>query len=396
VWTEPILHVDMDSFFVEVERLDDPTLTGKTVAVGGPGPRGVIASASYEARRFGVRSAQATSTARRMCPELVVIPPRHERYSEISARVFSVFRSFTPLVEGLSLDEAFLDVSGLRKHYESPVEVGEAVRTRLRTDLGLPASVGVASVKFLAKLASEVAKPDGLRHVRKEDQLAFLHALPASSLWGVGPATLAALSRLGVERVGDVASMPETTLVAAVGPTVGRHLHDLARGHDPRVVVPDIDVKSVSVEETYDQDLLGREVVETALLAHAQRLSGRLRRAGLRARTVTLKVKYPDFTLATRSHTLAAAVDGSRQLYQAALELARGLDVGAQPVRLLGLGGGSLEPADTPTQLEIGHEVEWDKVEDAVAEVRQKFGDRAVGPARLLTGREHPGSSQEP
>jgi DNA polymerase-4 len=396
VWTEPILHVDMDSFFVEVERLDDPTLTGKTVAVGGPGPRGVIASASYEARRFGVRSAQATSTARRMCPELVVIPPRHERYSEISARVFSVFRSFTPLVEGLSLDEAFLDVSGLRKHYESPVEVGETVRTRLRTDLGLPASVGVASVKFLAKLASEAAKPDGLRHVRKEDQLAFLHALPASSLWGVGPATLAALSRLGVERVGDVASMPETTLVAAVGPTVGRHLHDLARGHDPRVVVPDIDVKSVSVEETYDQDLLGREVVETALLAHAQRLSGRLRRAGLRARTVTLKVKYPDFTLATRSHTLAAAVDGSRQLYQAALELARGLDVGAQPVRLLGLGGGSLEPADTPTQLEIGHEVEWDKVEDAVAEVRQKFGDRAVGPARLLTGREHPGSSQEP
>lgn len=396
MWTEPILHVDMDSFFVEVERLDDPTLTGKTVAVGGPGPRGVIASASYEARRFGVRSAQATSTARRMCPELVVIPPRHERYSEISARVFSVFRSFTPLVEGLSLDEAFLDVSGLRKHYESPVEVGEAVRTRLRTDLGLPASVGVASVKFLAKLASEVAKPDGLHHVRKEDQLAFLHALPASSLWGVGPATLAALSRLGVERVGDVASMPETTLVAAVGPTVGRHLHDLARGHDPRVVVPDIDVKSVSVEETYDQDLLGREVVETALLAHAQRLSGRLRRAGLRARTVTLKVKYPDFTLATRSHTLAAAVDGSRQLYQAALELARGLDVGAQPVRLLGLGGGSLEPADTPTQLEIGHEVEWDKVEDAVAEVRQKFGDRAVGPARLLTGREHPGSSQEP
>jgi DNA polymerase-4 len=396
VWTEPILHVDMDSFFVEVERLDDPTLTGKTVAVGGPGPRGVIASASYEARRFGVRSAQATSTARRMCPELVVIPPRHERYSEISARVFSVFRSFTPLVEGLSLDEAFLDVSGLRKHYESPVEVGETVRTRLRTDLGLPASVGVASVKFLAKLASEVAKPDGLRHVRKEDQLAFLHALPASSLWGVGPATLAALSRLGVERVGDVASMPETTLVAAVGPTVGRHLHDLARGHDPRVVVPDIDVKSVSVEETYDQDLLGREVVETALLAHAQRLSGRLRRAGLRARTVTLKVKYPDFTLATRSHTLAAAVDGPRQLYQAALELARGLDVGAQPVRLLGLGGGSLEPADTPTQLEIGHEVEWDKVEDAVAEVRQKFGDRAVGPARLLTGREHPGSSQEP
>ena len=396
MWTEPILHVDMDSFFVEVERLDDPTLTGKTVAVGGPGPRGVIASASYEARRFGVRSAQATSTARRMCPELVVIPPRHERYSEISARVFSVFRSFTPLVEGLSLDEAFLDVSGLRKHYESPVEVGEAVRTRLRTDLGLPASVGVASVKFLAKLASEAAKPDGLRHVRKEDQLAFLHALPASSLWGVGPATLAALSRLGVETVGDVASMPETTLVAAVGPTVGRHLHDLARGHDPRVVVPDIDVKSVSVEETYDQDLLGREVVETALLAHAQRLSGRLRRAGLRARTVTLKVKYPDFTLATRSHTLAAAVDGSRQLYQAALELARGLDVGAQPVRLLGLGGGSLEPADTPTQLEIGHEVEWDKVEDAVAEVRQKFGDRAVGPARLLTGREHPGSSQEP
>jgi DNA polymerase-4 len=208
VWTEPILHVDMDSFFVEVERLDRPELVGKPVAVGGPGPRGVIASASYEARAFGVRSAQPTATARRVCDELIVIPPRHGRYGDLSTEVFSIFRAFTPLVEGLSLDEAFLDVGGLRLHFESPVAVGDAVRERIRSDLGLPASVGVAAVKFVAKLASEAAKPDGMRHIPIDGQMDFLHSLPASAMWGVGPATLAALARLGVETVGDIAALP--------------------------------------------------------------------------------------------------------------------------------------------------------------------------------------------
>jgi DNA polymerase-4 len=395
VWKEPILHVDMDSFFVEVERLDKPELMGKPVAVGGPGPRGVIASASYEAREFGVRSAQPTATARRLCDELIVIPPNHRRYGDVSSEVFGIFREFTPLVEGLSLDEAFLGVGGLRLHHESPVEVGEAVRARIRSELGLPASVGVASVKFVAKLASEAAKPDGLRHIPTEDQLDFLHGLPASAMWGVGPATLAALARLGVETVGDIAALPESSLTSAVGPAAGRHLHDLAQGLDPRVVEPDLAAKSITVEETYDHDLESPDVVETALLAHANRLSGRLRRAGLRTRTVTLKMRYSDFTTLTRSQTATAAMDGSRQLFHIARQLYRSLDDDTRPVRLLGLGGTALEPADNPTQLDIDSEIEWESVENAVAGVRERFGDDAVGPARLLDERKRAKSDKE-
>lgn len=395
VWTEPIIHVDMDSFFVEVERVADSGLVGRPVAVGGTGPRGVIASASYEARRFGVRSAQPTATARRLCRDLIVVPADHRRYDEMSAEVFAIFRAFTPLVEGLSLDEAFLDVRGLRLHFESPMAVGEEIRSRIRSELALPASVGVAAVKFVAKLASESAKPDGLRHIPAEEQLDFLYGLPTSAMWGVGPATQAALTKLGVETVGDVAALPEGILRDALGPSTGRHLHDLSRGVDPRDVVPDIAAKSVSVEETYEEDLDGREVVETALLAHAQRLSGRLRRAGLKARTVSLKIRYPDFTTLSRSQTLPTAIDGSHPLFQVAIELLGGSDHLDRPVRLLGLGGSSLEPAAAPTQLGLEMDDDWDRVEEAVAEVRRRFGETVIGPARLYghkrrgSGREH-------
>jgi len=383
VWTEPILHVDMDSFFVEVERLEHPELRGRAVAVGGAGPRGVIASASYEARARGVRSAQPTSTARRLCPELVVVAPSHGRYGDVSAEVFAIFRSFTPLVEGLSLDEAFLDVRGLRLHFESPVTVAVEVRRRIRVELGLPASVGVAAVKFVAKLASETAKPDGLRLVTTAEQPAFLETLPATALWGVGPATLAALARLGVETVGDIAGLPVSALVSAVGPSAGKHLHDLANGIDPRPVVADIAAKSVSVEETYESDLATLDLVETALLAHAQRLSDRLRRSGLRARTVTLKVRWQDFTTVTRSETTAPAVDGARDLYRIARDLMAGVGV-ASPVRLLGLSGTSLEPAGDPAQLGMSTDGGWVRVEDAVADIRARYGVGAVGPARLV------------
>jgi len=393
VWTEPILHVDMDSFFVEVERLQDPSLRGKPVAVGGSGPRGVIASASYEAREHGVRSAQPTATALRLCPELIVVPAAHGRYGDMSARVFSLFREVTPLVEGLSLDEAFLDVRGLRLHYESPREVAEEIRSTLRRELGLPASVGIASIKFVAKLASEAAKPDGVRHISLEGQKEFLDALAVSGMWGVGPATQAALSRLGVETIGDIAALPESSLVKAVGPSAGRHLHDLANGIDPRDVVPDSQAKSISVEETYDIDLESNEVVETALLSLAQRLSGRLRCAGLRGRTIHLKLRYGDFTTISRSHTEAVGVDGSRTIFAIATALVRGRDR-LDPVRLLGLGATSLESAETPSQLDLESEVHWDKMEDAVAEIRDKFGDSSVHPARLL-GREKSSQSDE-
>jgi DNA polymerase-4 len=385
----------MDSFFVEVERLDAPQLRGRPVAVGGTGRRGVIASASYEAREFGVRSAQPTATALRLCPELVVIPSSHGKYGEVSAQVFTIFRSFTPLVEGLSLDEAFLDVKGLRHHYESSTAVGETIRATLRTQLGLPASVGVAAVKFIAKLASESAKPDGIRHIPAASQDSFLRVLPASAMWGVGPATQAALARLGVETIGDIADLPEPALVQAVGPTTGRHLHDLARGIDPRPVVPDTAAKSVSVEETYEEDLDTRDLIETALLGHAQRLSWRLRRAGIRTRTVTLKVRYADFETITRSHTAGGSLDGQRELYRIARDLLAEL-AELQPVRLLGLGASSLESVDEPTQLDIASDVDWGRVEDAVAEIRDRFGLDSVGPARLVAPPDSSRRDEEP
>ncbi|MGH8871811.1 MAG: DNA polymerase IV [Acidimicrobiia bacterium] len=385
MWTEPILHVDMDAFFVEVERLRDPSLVGKAVAVGGAGKRGVIASASYEARAHGVRSAQPTTTALLVCRDLVVVPPSHERYGEMSSRVFEVFREFTPYVEGLSLDEAFLDVSGLRRHFATAVEVAVAVRSEIRGQIGLPASVGIAASKFMAKIASESAKPDGYRHIPKDTELEFLHALPVEALWGVGPATLAGLQRLGVVTIGDLAELPEPTVLGSLGPTQGRHLLDLARGIDHRPVTPDTEAKSISVEETYDRDLQGRDLIETALLAHAQRLAVRLHRSGLAARTVTLKVRYDDFTTVTRSVTPGGAVDSPRDLYARARDLLGTVDLD-RPVRLLGLGGSSLEAAKDPRQLLIDSDESWAAVTEAVAEVRERFGEHSVEPARLLGG----------
>lgn len=383
MWTEPILHVDMDSFFVEVERLSDPALRGVPVAVGGTGPRGVIASASYEARKFGVRSAQPTGMALKACPHLVVVHPQHGRYDEVSTQVFAVFRSFTPLVEGLSLDEAFLDVSGLRRHYDTPVEVGGDVREAIRDTLSLPSSVGVAATKFVAKLASEAAKPDGLLHVPLAGQIDFLHGLPVKALPGVGPATLASLQRLGIDMVADLAGLPVSTLARAVGPTQAHHLLDLASGRDPRRVQPDSEAKSVSVEETYPTDLVGIEVLQTALLAHAHRLSGRLRRSGLAARTVTLKVRYAGFETVTRSRTGDGAVQGWRDLSRIGAEMLTEL-APDQPVRLLGLGGSGLVEADHRGQLGLDSSPVWERVEEAVSNIRDRYGDSAINPARLL------------
>ena len=385
----------MDSFFVEVERLRDPELVGRPVAVGGRGPRGVVASASYEARRFGVRSAQPSSTALRLCPDLLIVPPEHRRYREMSLAVFEVFKSFTPLVEGLSLDEAFLDVRGLRLHFDTAIEVGERIRLEIRSHLGLPASVGVASNKFLAKLASERAKPDGLQHVPREDELVFLHNLPADALWGVGPATLAGLERLGVETVGDIAAMPAAALRSALGPTLGDHLHALANARDERAVEPDSEAKSISVEETYDSDLVGKDVIESAMLAHAQRLSWRLHRSGLKAKTLTLKARYDDFTTVTRSQTLPTGVDGARELFRVSTSLLSQID-GTRPVRLLGLGASGLHPSDRPEQLDLGHDRSWESIEEAIAKVRERFGEGSVSPARLFQSRSRRTESKSP
>lgn len=384
MWTENILHVDMDAFFVEVERHRDPSLRRIPVAVGGGGERGVIASASYEAREFGVRSAQPTKTALRLCPPLVVIPPAHQRYRDASEKVFAIFRSFTPMVEGLSLDEAFLDVSRLTRRFETSWAVGEGIKGRIAKELGLPSSVGIGSTKLIAKLASEAAKPNGIRYVAKTVELEFLHPLPAESLWGVGPATLATLQRYGVVTVGDIAELPRSTLITALGPTAGGHLADLARGIDSRSVEPDSEAKSVSVEETYRSDLASREVIESAMLAHADRLAARLRRGGLVARTVTVKVRFDDFVTLTRSHTLPTPVADSNRLYSTALELLAQIEI-TRPVRLLGIGAGSLEEASAPRQLVLGEAQDQDAIEEALDAIEDRFGAEAV--TRLSRGK---------
>jgi nucleotidyltransferase/DNA polymerase involved in DNA repair len=383
MWTEPILHVDMDAFFVEVERLRRPELAGLPVAVGGLGPRAVVAAASYESRAFGVHSAIPMTRARRLCPDLIVVPPDHHEYRRVSEQVFEIFRSYTPLVEGLSLDEAFLDVSGLRRHHPGPGAVAIELRAHIAAHLGLPASVGIAATKFVAKLASQAAKPDGVMHVPLDRQLEFIHALPLQALWGVGEATMAALETLGVETVGDIAVLPSSALERRVGAAHGRHLADLAAGRDPRRVEPDTEAKSVSVEETYDTDLVGTAAVETELLAHAETLASRLRRSGLAGRTVTVKIRYADFTTVTRSETHPTPTDVGRDLHRAAVRLVDRVELGA-PVRLVGLSASGLEPADTPRQLEVEGGDGWNRVAEAVEEVRRRFGDESVEPARLL------------
>ena len=285
-----ILHADLDAFFASVEQRDDPRLRGRPMVVG----RGVVLAASYEARAFGIRGAMGGAQARSLCPWLVAVDPRMEAYTDASRAVFDVFSRTTPIVEGISIDEAFLDVGGLRRVSGEPVEIARDVRHRVRDEVGLPITVGVASSKFLAKVASAVAKPDGLLHVPVGEELAFLHPLPVKALWGVGPATLARLERYGVRTVGDLAELPRATLESAVGRSHGGHLHDLAHGIDPRSVDPDQELKSISHEETYPTDRFDPEELRREAIRMADAVAARLRRHGSVARTVTLKVRFGD------------------------------------------------------------------------------------------------------
>lgn len=383
MFEEPILHVDMDAFFVEVERLRRPELVGAAVAVGGGGPRGVVASASYEARAGGVHSAMPAAEARRRCPSLILVPTDHGEYERISGQVFEILRSFTPLVEGLSIDEAFLDVGGLRHHYSSPEHVGREIRRSIRQRLSLPASVGVAATKFVAKLASQRAKPDGLLVVSRREQPGFLDGLPVAALWGVGEATQAALSRLGVGTIAELRGTPVRVLERAVGSAVGQHLHRLAAGDDARPVVPDADTKSVSAEETFPTDLSGRDELAGALLDLVGRVTTRMRRGGLVGRTVVVKIRHPDFTTCTRSETLRHPTDVEMEVREAARRLFEKRPNPELPLRLLGVSVTGLTSAEAPRQLALDADPRWEQVDDAVDAVRSRFGWGSVGPARL-------------
>lgn len=378
----PILHVDMDAFFVEVERRSRPELMGRPVVVAGSGPRAVVAAASYEARAFGVGSAMPMAEARRRCPAAIVVPPNHRSYRAMSRRVFQIFEEFTPQVEGLSVDEAFLDVAGLRLHYDDAAEVGRALRKALRERLELPASVGGAVTKFLAKLASEEAKPDGLKIVAPGSELEFLHPMPVRRLWGVGEATLAGLEELGIVTVGDLAGTPVTTLQARLGRSLGSHLSNLAHARDDRAVEPGGGAKSISVEETYDEDLRGHEARADALFELCHRLAGRLDVARVGARTLTLKVRLDDFTTLTRSTTPRAPVTGVNEIWDLALALLAKAGHDARGVRLLGVGGSGLVALGDPQQLTIGGRGR-DEVARVARRVKERYGDDAVKPARL-------------
>jgi DNA polymerase-4 len=333
-----ILHVDMDAFYASVEQRDRPELRGQAVIVGGIDGRGVVCAASYEARKFGVHSAMPIVTARRLCPRAVFLPVRMRHYAHVARQIREIFFAFTPLVEPLSLDEAFLDVHGCEGLFGPAADIGRQIKTRIRAELGLVASVGVAPNKFLAKLASDHGKPDGFVVLPAERVAEFLAPLPVSRLWGVGARGEKRLHALGLRSVGQLAALPEAMLLDHLG-EAGRHLWQLSQGRDDRPVVPDREAKSISTETTFARDIGDRAVLRAWLLGLVDQLAGRLRQTGLQARSVELKIRSSDFRTWTRSQALSQATDGTEALWQAARALLeRSLTRDMLPVRLLGVG----------------------------------------------------------
>ena len=407
--TRSILHVDMDMFYVAVELLRHPELRGKPVVVGGSSERGVVAAASYEARRFGVHSAMPSRRAMKLCPHAVFLPGDMALYVEYSRRVFAIFEDFTPLVEGLSLDEAFLDVTGARTVHGDPLTIGRSIRSRVAEEVGLPCSVGVASSKFVAKLASEKAKPRastrgvedgaGVFVVAIADEVDFVRSLPVGALWGVGPVTLDKLNRLGVQRVSDLAEFPLAALAAAVGESHARHLLDLADARDERPVVPDSEAKSVGNEETFLSDLF--DLVE--LRAHLVRLTdsvlGRCRGDDLAPRTITLKIKFPDFTLITRSKTLEQPITTVPAAMNVIDELLTKVDL-TRGVRLAGVSVRNFEGTVGGQLSLFGDDAvrtlddTWAPATRAIDQIRDKFGRGAIRVASTLPDDPPPGSAK--
>jgi DNA polymerase-4 len=377
-----ILHADVDAFFASVEQRDDARLRGRPVAVGG----GVVLAASYEAQAFGVRGAMGGGRARALCPDLVVVKPRWQAYVDASRALFELFEDLAPQVEGLSIDEAFLDVRGLGRILGSPVEIATRLRREARERLGLPVSVGVAGTKFLAKVASGAAKPDGLLVVPPGGELAFLHPLPVERLWGVGPATAAKLHARGITRVEEVAQLGEASLVSIVGGAAGRKLHALAHNRDPRPVRRRPRRRSIGSQRALGRGPWSPDELDATLVGLADRVTRRMRKAGRAGRTVMLRLRFDDYTRATRSHTISEATAATRTV----LDVARTLMAEAAPVierrglTLVGLTVANLDPGGPRAQLALPLDGRLAALDAAVDLVRDRFGTAAVTRATLL------------
>jgi DNA polymerase-4 len=380
-----ILHVDMDAFFASVEERDNPALKGKAVVVG-TGVRGVVSAANYEARKFGIHSAMPVGRAKRLAPHAIFVPPNMSRYSEVSSHIMEIFRSVTPLVEPLSLDEAFLDVTGAKRLLGDGREIAKQIRAKVEASEGITCSVGIATTKFIAKLASGRCKPNGMLEIASERVLEFLHPLPVNAIWGVGPKTNEELQKLGLRTVADIANTPRQTLIRALGEAAGASLYELAWGRDYRDVEPEEVDKSISAAETFDTDTEDQEIVLRELLRLTEKATYRMREKDFSARTISIKVRFADFKTISRSKTVPLAISATHEVYEVVKALFLGLKLDRARIRLVGVSLDGLEDGiDASEQLVLGErETGWRQATAAIDKASARFGQGSVRPARLF------------
>ena len=382
-----ILHVDMDAFYASVAERDNPELKGKAVVIG-MGARGVVSAANYEARKFGIHSAMPVGRARRLAPHAIFLPVDMARYQEVSEHVMEIFHSFTPWVEPISLDEAFLDVTGSQKLLGTGREIAVAIRKKVEEQEGITCSVGIAPSKFIAKLASANCKPNGMLEITSDRILTFLHPLPIQAMWGVGPKTAEVLERLGLRTIEDIAKLPRTTLIRALGEANGASLYELAWGRDYRDVTPEEPDRSISAAETFPQDLDNPEEILTEFLRLTERATARLRDRDLFAKTISIKVRFADFSTINRSKTLPLPIDSTHDVYDVVKGLYQALGIERARLRLVGVSLENLSEG-APHQMMLGErEVGWRQAEGAMDQARARFGKGSVRPARLIKDAE--------
>ena len=383
-----ILHVDMDAFYASVEERDDPKLKGKAVVVG-MGKRGVVSAANYEARKFGIRAAMPIYKAKALAPHAVFIAPNMARYTEVSEQVMAIFRDVTPYVEPISLDEAFLDVTGARRLLGSGQEIADQIRKRVEKDLGITCSVGIAHNKFIAKIASGHCKPNGVFEVDPEKMLEFLHPLAANEIWGVGPKTNEQLEKMGLFTIADIANTPRSTLIRVLGQASGSSLYELAWGRDYRDVITEHIEKSISASQTFDVDLYQQEEILKEFLRLTEKSADRMRGKGLATNTISIKVRFTDFKTISRSKTLDLPTTGTQEIFEVAKALYLGLNLDRVLIRLVGVSLDSLVENDDVTQMVLGERTSsWQQADRAIDRVKAKFGRSSLRPARLVDDKE--------